>query len=39
VNDALTMAASSRSISPETILHSDHGSQPGLHGYHRRLFR
>jgi putative transposase len=27
VNDALTMAASTRAISPETILHSDHGSQ------------
>jgi transposase InsO family protein len=27
VNDALTMAASSRGTSPETILHSDHGSQ------------
>ena len=27
VNDALTMAAKSRTTSPETILHSDHGSQ------------
>jgi putative transposase len=27
VNDALTMAASTRMISSETILHSDHGSQ------------
>jgi len=27
VNDALTMAARSRVISPKTILHSDHGSQ------------
>jgi len=27
VNDALTMAASSRDTSTETILHSDHGSQ------------
>jgi putative transposase len=27
VNDALTMAASSRTTSPTTILHSDHGSQ------------
>ena len=27
VNDALTMAASSRDTSPKTILHSDHGSQ------------
>jgi transposase InsO family protein len=27
VNDALTMAATSRGTSPNTILHSDHGSQ------------
>jgi putative transposase len=27
VNDALTMAASSRATSPRTILHSDHGTQ------------
>jgi putative transposase len=27
VNDALTMAANSRTTSPGTILHSDHGSQ------------
>ncbi len=27
VNDALTMAASSRTTSPTTILHSDHGTQ------------
>jgi putative transposase len=27
VNDALTMAATSRTTSPDTILHSDHGSQ------------
>ena len=27
VNDALTMAARSRTTSPETICHSDHGSQ------------
>jgi putative transposase len=30
VNDALTMAAGSRVTSPATILHSDHGLQPGL---------
>ncbi len=27
VNDALTMAATSRKTSPDTILHSDHGTQ------------
>jgi len=27
VNDALTMAANSRTTSPTTVLHSDHGSQ------------
>ena len=27
VNDALSMAASSRTTSPSTIIHSDHGSQ------------
>jgi putative transposase len=30
VNDALTMAARSRATSPNTILHSDHGSQGGF---------
>jgi putative transposase len=27
VNDALTMAATSRTTSPQTVLHSDHGTQ------------
>ncbi len=39
VNDALTMAATSRTTSPQTVLHSDHGSQTGLNRWtQHRLF-
>ena len=30
VNDALAKASASRPTSPSTVIHSDHGSQPGF---------